>query len=223
MRPTRAYHRMHTDTRFARLPHDLSVLDIADHARAAGFVFVSDVRYGWGRRELATWLVHDYRRAVLDPFDPFDRPPASGETDAAPASAPPPDAGVARLVASARRHVVEMLATASTTWNPSSSFAAEMVESGLVVGVCDRLGGIGYSPVNQPRMRLADRVASLFIADYLTRPRDYDSLVVCPTCEEVSFRWDEVHEEGCDAVLRRSGLVARRRSTRRGVGSERAR
>jgi hypothetical protein len=70
-------------------------------------------------------------------------------------------------------------------------------------------------------MRLVDRVASLFIADYLTRPRDYEQLVVCGQCDEVSFKWDEVHEDGCEARGLRSGVVVRprvHRSTRKGLG-----
>ena len=93
-----------------------------------------------------------------------------------------------------------------------------MVDAGLVMGVSDDQGGLGYAPVHRMRMRLVDRLVSLFIADFLTRPGDYDSLLVCASCDEVSFAWDEVHEDGCEARVHHSGMVVRpRRSTWPGV------
>lgn len=211
MRPTKSYQRVHEGGRFRLLPRGTSALDLADKARAAAFVFVSGARYGWARRELATWLVHDYRPATLRPGSGTRATGAASTDDLR-------DAAVTRLVSAARRHVVEMLATAMTSWN-GTSFAREMVDSGLVIGVSDEVGGIGYAAVDRARMRLVDRVASLFIADFLTRPRDYEALVVCSTCDEVSFKWDEVHEDGCEARGPRSGVVVKRarRSTRKGI------
>lgn len=211
MRPTRSYQKAHDGASFRVLPRGTSVFDVADRARAAGFVFVSGARYGWARRELATWLVHDYHPAVLLPSGRRASPRASGGGAVR-------DVAVTRLVSAARRHVVEMLATSGTTWS-GTGFAREMVEGGLVIGVSDEVGGIGYAAVDRPRMRLVDRVASLFVADCLTRPRDYEQLVVCPVCEEVSFRWDEIHEDGCEARGPRSGIVVKRprRSTRKGL------
>ncbi len=211
MRPTKSYQRVHEGGRFRLLSRGTSVLDLADKARAAGFVFVSGARYGWARRELATWLVHDYTPATL-------RPPGTRRTNVDTTSTDVRDTSVTRLVSAARRHVVEMVAGAMTSWN-GASFAREMVDSGLVIGVSDDAGGIGYAAVDRARMRLVDRVASLFIADYLTRPRDYEAIVVCPTCDEVSFTWDEVHEDGCESRGPRSGVVVKRprRPTRRGI------
>lgn len=211
MRPTKAYHKADQGERFRLLPYPTTVLDLADKARAAGFVFVSGARYGWARRELATWLVHDYGSAAL-------LPTTSRRTTSDRGAGELRDATVTRLVSAARRHVVEMLGTAMTSWN-GASFARDMVDGGLVIGVSDGTGGIGYAPIDRARMRLVDRVASLFIADYLTRPRDYESIVVCPVCDEVSFKWDEVHEDGCEARGPRSGMVVKRphRSTIEGL------
>jgi hypothetical protein len=213
MRPTKAYGgRSSADPRFRMLATDTSVHDIADRARAAGFGFVSSSRWGWGKRDLANWLVHDYRPAVLE---------ASARPRTEVSSAKADDASATKLVASARRRVVEMLTEAVTTWS-GEDFARESIDNGLVIGVSDALGGLGYAPVHQGRMRLVDRVASLFIADFLTRPRDYEQLVVCGQCDEVSFKWDEVHEDGCEARGPRSGVVVRprhRRSTHKGMGT----
>lgn len=212
MRPTKAYGgRPNGDPRFRLLPRGTTVLDIADRARAAGFVFISSSRWGWGKRDLANWLVHDYRPAVLD---------ASAQPLSEVSSAKADEASATKLVASARRRVVEMLTDAATTWN-AAELARESIDSGLVIGVSDDASGIGHAPLHQSRMRLVDRLASLFIADYLTRPRDYEQLVVCAQCDEVSFKWDEIHEDGCEVRGPRSGVVVRpriRRSTRRGLG-----
>ena len=212
MRPTKAYGgRSASDPRFRVLPRGTSVLDFADRARAAGFVFISSSRWGWGKRDLANWLVHDYRPAVLE---------ASARPRSEVSSAKADDASATKLVASARRRVVEMLTEAAAAWT-DADFARESIENGLVIGVSDDVGAIGYAPLHQGRMRLVDRVASLFIADYLTRPRDYEQLVVCSQCDEVSFKWDEVHEDGCEARGPRSGVVVRakiRRSTHKGMG-----
>jgi hypothetical protein len=211
MRPTKGYATAPNDDRFRLLPRGTNVLDIADRARSAGFVFVSSSRWGWGKRDLANWLVHDYRPAVL-------AAPARPRTEANGSSAD--EASTTKLAISARRRVVEMLGEATTAW-AGTDFASESIESGLVLGISDDAGGIGYAPVHQGRMRLVDRVASLFIADYLTRPRDYEQLVVCASCDEVSFKWDEVHEDGCEARGPRSGLVLKpryRHPTHKGVG-----
>lgn len=213
MRPTKGYGgRAGADPRFRMLPRGSAVHEIADRARAAGFLFVSSSRWGWGKRDLANWLVHDYRPAVLE---------ASARPRSEVSSAKADETSATKLVASARRRVVEMLTDAATAWN-GDDFARESIENGLVIGVSDDVGGLGYAPVHQGRMRLVDRVASLFIADFLTRPRDYEQLVVCGQCDEVSFKWDEIHEDGCEARGPRSGVVVRpryRRSTHKGMGT----
>lgn len=211
MRPTKGYVSAPNDPRFRLLPRGMNVLDVADRARAAGFVFVSSSRWGWGKRDLANWLVHDYRPAVLSA-------PARPRTEANAASTD--ETSATRLVAVARRRVVEMLSEATTAW-AGTDFASESIENGLVIGVSDDAGTIGYAPTHDARMRLVDRVASLFIADFLTRPRDYEQLVVCSSCDEVSFKWDEIHEDGCEARGPRSGVVIvprYRQPTQKGIG-----
>jgi hypothetical protein len=96
-----------------------------------------------------------------------------------------------------------------------------MVDDGLVIGVTDFRGALGFVPAACQRMRLVDRVTTLFLADYLTRPRDYEDLVVCPDCTSVSFAWSELHHDGCDGA-RRSGIIRAKdgaRATSPGIGS----
>jgi hypothetical protein len=123
---------------------------------------------------------------------------------------------VERILLNTRERILEMLATNPRTWESSSGVARAAVDSGLVVGVHDGIGGIGYSPLDAPGMRMFDRVASLFIADYLTRPRDYDSLSICADCGEVSFAWATGNHRYCEALPVESGVV--RRATAPGVG-----
>src|SRR5689334_14677672 len=46
------------------LPPGLRVVDIADLSRVAAVTIMSAVRDGWGRAELARWLVGPYARAT---------------------------------------------------------------------------------------------------------------------------------------------------------------
>jgi hypothetical protein len=45
-----------------------------------------------------------------------------------------------------------------------------------------------YAPVSLARMRLADRVASLFVADWLNDPTDYRKITHCRACGGIAFR-----------------------------------
>ena len=53
--------------------------------------------------------------------------------------------------------------------------------------VVDLRGERVWVPVDITRMRLRDRVASLFVADYLNRPSDYELFHVCHLCEAITF------------------------------------
>jgi hypothetical protein len=70
---------------------------------------------------------------------------------------------------------------------------------------------IGYAPVDAPAMRLVDRVRSLFVADYLTRPADYAAFAVCDECEGATFDGALYHESCARPRLR---TVLRRRRAR---------
>jgi hypothetical protein len=82
-----------------------------------------------------------------------------------------------------------------------------MVEGMLVVGVHDTTGAIGYAPVRYAEMRLVDRVVSLFVADYLTRPNDYRRLVTCEECGDLAFDGLPRHAAWCQEPPRRSDIV----------------
>ena len=216
MRPTKAFENVSATERFQHLD-GAHVHDMADAARAAALAFVSCSRYGWGRKELAAWLVEHYRVAAIPApagRATWRRPAVDTALDRA-----VDDTDVAALVARARRHASDLVSTAWSTWR-TQGFAREMLDSGFVVGVTDADGGLGYAAVHREGMRLVDRVVSLFLADFLTRPNDYESLLVCEDCSEVSFAGEEVHEEGCSARGPVSGIIVRKPNfTRLGLGN----
>jgi hypothetical protein len=117
---------------------------------------------------------------------------------------------IATLLSEARAEVLEVLRNA-WTWPADPAFARARVEEGLVAGIADETSDIGYAPVDVPGMRLVDRVRSLFIADYLTRPADYAAFAVCEDCEGATFDGALYH---VDCRKPRPNTVLRRRVAR---------
>jgi hypothetical protein len=89
----------------------------------------------------------------------------------------------------------------SSAGSPS---AKRMVDEGLVVGVLDGQM-LGYAPIDHRRMRLVDRIRSLFVSDYLTRPGDYRTFQVCD-CGLVTFDPAPAHYPDCERP-RESGIM----------------
>ena len=174
------------------------VVDIADLARVAAFEIMGCVRTRWGRVELARWLVGPYARAT-------EAAHWVGEP-----GAPPPPRSVSALevdevLKSAHESVVECVRYARS-WHVQRGFARRMVDEGLVVGVLDGQL-LGYAPIDHRRMRLVDRIRSLFVADYLTRPEDYTTFQVCD-CGVVTFDSMPAHYPDCERP-RDSGIMRR--------------
>jgi hypothetical protein len=195
------------------------VKDVADACRSAALGFAWGANRGWGRRELARWLAGPYAHAVA--ATRYLRAPRLARPPYRPIAASTIDA----LLATSHARVIEGL-RAAWTWKSDASFARDFIDAGLVVGVSDDPGGIGYAPADLPDMRLVDRVRSLFIADYLTRPDDYASFGVCDDCDGVSFDVAALHD-GCWTAYRTPESTSRvvlRRAARRtlvGVGEVR--
>src|SRR5207302_9908445 len=98
---------------------------------------------------------------------------------------------VDRVIKSARAEVIATLRR-MTEVEGGASFAFSMLSSGFVARCEDSRNVQGWIPTTEAR-RLADRVLSLFAADYLTRPSEYETeLGVCSQCEAVDF--DSVSE-----------------------------
>jgi hypothetical protein len=183
--------------------------------------FISGASGAWGRAEVRHWLLHDYAAATAHTCvgDRWGRrEPTEGMHE-----------GLVRVELEAvRARVLRMIQSAATAWY-TTSFARDMIDARYVMVVYDRTGDQGFAPASHEDMRLVDRVASLFIADYLNQPADYTSVVCCEACGELSLGGAQPHARHapwCADPPVRSGFVergsrhARRRDrpTLRGVG-----
>ncbi|WP_394832058.1 hypothetical protein LVJ94_36630 [Pendulispora rubella] len=162
---------------------------VATSCRAAGLAFVNGVGRGWTKRDLARWLVGAYHAAAY-PLPGSERVgfgPTMTEVDAK---------RIERLLFSVRDHVLKSL---DATPDGLVSLSIWAKTAGSVLRSRHGSGEMGYIPVDWPRMRLEDRVMSLFAVDALLRPRDYERrLSICGRCASVSFD-DAARERGfCD-------------------------
>lgn len=168
--------------RICSLLPGIRVRDVADACRSAALTFAAHGPRDWSRRELADWLVGPYAQAVA----PTRSLRVSG-TRRAVVHRPVDEASVQELLTAARTEVIEVV-RAAWSWKHDAASVRASVEEGLVVGVVDAAGAeLGYAPVDSARMRLADRVRSLFVADYLTRPTDYAFFAICRECDGPTF------------------------------------
>lgn len=128
----------------------------------------------------------------------------------APVARPVSEEAVAALLLRSHAYLLDGLRNA-TAWRRDAAFAREMIDEGFVVGVTDAAGAIGYAPLDAFDMRLVDRVRSLFVADFLTRPEDFASFSVCDHCGGATFDGAVSHGAACDG---RGAVVLRRRAPR---------
>lgn len=177
---------------------------VAAACRAAALAFVNGVGRGWTKRDLARWLLGPYREAAC----PL---PGAERVGFAPTMAEVSAARVDRLLNEVREHALRSL---EGTPDGLVSLPSWAKTAGSVLRSRHGNGESGFIPVDWPRMRLDDRVMSLFAVDVLVRPRDYERrLAVCSRCRAVSF--DEASRDRgfCDLhpdrVRYDSGVVPR--------------
>ncbi len=164
------------------LPRHADVFTLAHACRDAALAFVNDSDH-WGPAELAMWLFGPYAQ-LTDHVPPQSnrgretpRLPLLREIDASHAE---------RLLREARVEVRNTLETMLEA-EGAASFAYNMLANGMVVQCEDTHEAAGWAPTRAAQ-RLADRVLSLFAADYLTRPDDYElELSVCSLCRTIEF------------------------------------
>jgi hypothetical protein len=194
MKPTKSFSPPRVTSRCVALDAGVTVRDVADACRRAALGFAWSGGLGWGKRELATWLAGPYARAVA-----VSEAPRSGVSAR---SVPPVDRQllteeqVLDLLVRTHAAIIEGVREASS-WRQDASFAREMIDEGYVIGVVDASSAIGYAPVDGCGMRLFDRVRSLFLADFLTRPDDYAAFTVCGACRGATFDGGASHGEAC--------------------------
>jgi len=129
---------------------------------------------GWGKRELAAWLVGRYRplvafaaHAPLDDTQEFDpAPPSLGKTVE--------PAALADVLRDAKGRALRVIETAL---RPDDRFDAAWaaLERSCVVPAEDCMGEPGFLPVDRRRMRLGHRVVSLLLSHRLTSPDEFES------------------------------------------------
>jgi hypothetical protein len=187
------------------------VKDQVDACRSAGLAFVWCARASWGKRELARWLVEPYTRAVDATREPLVAcPPSQRSLD---------ESTIQELLARSHQQVIALLRKVRT-WKADERFARQMVDRGVVLGVMDDESAIGYGPVAAAGMRLSERVAALFVADFLTRPKDYAHFRICDDCEGATFDDGTLHAENCTwrPTVPAPSAPPRRRITLVGLG-----
>lgn len=181
------------------LPTQTSALAVAQSCRDTAMVFMED-SLGWGKGQLAMWLMgpygqitqytHAVERVTQSGRYPRVQAPMLREIDAR---------MVDRVISSARDEVIARLAQMQDETDGEAAFVYDMVSLGFVVRCEDARQIEGWVPAATAR-RLADRVLSLFAADYLVRPQDYENeLSVCRECGVVEF----------DTVSRARGVCGR--------------
>jgi hypothetical protein len=181
------------------LPRQTGSYAIAAACRDTALAFINESQH-WGKAELAMWLMGPYAQVTqyVQTFEArqsgeFVRPvPLLREIDAR---------MVDRVIRSARTEVLETLQGMANTDN-AANFAFTVLSSGFVVRCEDARRVPGWVPSPDAR-RLADRVLSLFAADYMTRPSEYETeLSICEQCGTVDF----------DAIARLRGICHRHNS-----------
>jgi hypothetical protein len=174
---------------------------LARDCREAALSFMSGVATGWDKLDLALWLTGPYAHATRHAQGGagFAKHPQSRD-EIAPAS-------VELLVTRVRGQLLASLEKAALEFG-TLDFTDEAVARGLVRKVVAADGRDAWVPVDAPRMRLRDRLRSLFTADFLNAPYTYSELFVCHRCEAVVFD-DRAKRRGICGAHRLSGMIAR--------------
>ena len=166
------------------LPEQTESLAIADACRVTALAFLNESQH-WGKAELAMWLMGPYGQ-LTQYVSPYSRRRSGEFAKPAPLLREIDARMVDRVVKNANDEVVKTLLRMSDS-EAGASFAFTMISSGFVARCEDRGQVAGWVPTNEAR-RLADRVLSLFAADYLARPTDYDTdLSICTMCQTIEF------------------------------------
>ena len=190
------------DRRMRQVDDDSTRQSIAEECRDAALLFMSGVASGWDKLDLALWLTGPYARAT--------RHGKHGERVSSQVDEEDhviPDATIEALVTHVRGQLIASLEKGALEFG-TLEFTDEIVERGLVRKVVDVEGRDAWIPVDGARMRLRDRVRSLFTADYLNSPYTYTELFVCHRCEAVVFD-EHAKQVGICGAHRLSGVVPR--------------
>ena len=156
--------------------------ELADLCRSAALGFLANGR-DWDKRKLAEWLQGSYRPLVIGAGYQRKLTPAYGS------AAPPPVASttITSILENAHAEVLRQLRDLASS-RSSLDAGRAFISRNVVTRCMDEMGAAGWMPVSHRVSLLADRVMSLFAADFLARPWDYEyDLTICECCDNVSF------------------------------------
>ena len=186
---------------------------IAEECRLAALELMAGAASGWDKLDLVLWLTGPYHRATR-------HVPRGERTTHVDDEAEIEPEALDELVVRVRGQVLASLEKAALD-DGVLDFADDAITRGIVRKATDENGDEVWVPVDVSRMRLRDRVRSLFAADYLNAPDAYIELYVCHRCEAVVFDAGAKRLGICAAHKRLSGVVPREDgSTPRVVGDE---
>lgn len=160
----------------------------ADECRQAALTFMEGTAPSaqmWSKRDLAMWLTGPYRALTASHVDADAAPPSSGRLT---------EHSLASLMEEARAEVLVNLADLRDgEWAP----VTDAMREGRIHSTRSA-GELVWIPIHRPGLRLAGRVLSLFLVDYLFAADPYESaLNICTRCERVSF-----NSAGCSTCVR---------------------
>jgi hypothetical protein len=174
---------------------------VAAECREAALTFVNGVAAGWDKLDLVLWLTGPYARATRHVPRGERVAGLDGDTDFG-------DETIEALVTRSRGRIVASLETAALG-DGALDFAIEAMDRNMVRRALDLDGEVVWVPADNTRMRLEDRVRSLFAADYLNDPGAYAALFVCHRCENVVVDENAKRLGACQNHKRVSGIVPR--------------
>jgi hypothetical protein len=176
---------------------------IAQDCRDAALGFMAGVAAGWDKRALALWLTGPYAQAT--------RHARQGERVAEIAETEEVEpAAVDELLGHTHAQLMSSLERAGAEVG-ILDFSEGCIARGHVQKVVDAEGRPAWIPVDGARMRLRDRLRSLFTADYLNAPFSYAELFVCARCAAIVFD-EHTKAEGICGIHRASDVVPRHRN-----------
>ncbi len=183
---------------------------LAEECRKASLSFMSGVAAGWDKLDLAHWLIGPYAQATRhakhgERVAIYTDSAKGGTQDGTIEGALIRGASIEALVTRVRGQLLASLEKAALD-HGTLDFTDETVERGLVRKIVDADGHDAWVPVDAPRVRLRDRLRSLFVADCLNAPYTYAELFVCHRCEAVVFD-DRAKRAGICGAHRLSGFV----------------
>ncbi len=193
-----------------RLVSGFTIDDVAEACRSAAVDFLDGVRDGWGKRELAAWLVGPYHQLSLLRCS-ADELAFSEVVDQAPRSSSG-SSGVKRVaehdvektMRDARDQVLKIVQRFALGDPAAETFVWRVRSRGALSRVEDENGCAGLVPNEAPTQRLAERILSLIASDYVARPLDYeDRVTICATCKTVTF--DQGARDHGECAQHRSG------------------